>query len=66
MFWGGARPQVLIDGQLYDLGDTVQDSQIVGITRDGVTVVSQGVTFVLQPPRTAEASAQQPMMEHGR
>lgn len=66
MLWGGRRPQVLIDGKLYEIGDTVQDSEIVGITRDGVTVVNQGTTFVLRPPRAANASAQRPMMEHGR
>ncbi|MBI4323619.1 MAG: hypothetical protein HY596_05030 [Candidatus Omnitrophica bacterium] len=58
MFWGGPRPQVLIDGQLYDIGDTVGGSRIAAITREGVTVVKQGETFVLQPPAV--------MMEHGR
>ena len=58
MFWGGPRPQVLIDGQLYDIGETVGGSQIMAITREGVTVVKQGATFVLQPPSR--------MMEHGR
>lgn len=65
MWWGGQRPQVLIDGKLYEIGDTVQDSEIVEISRDGVTVVNQGTRFVLRPPRTA-VSAQGPMMEHGR
>lgn len=66
MLWGGSRPQVLIEGRIYQIGDIVQDSEIVEISREGVTVVSQGTTFVLRPPRRADASAQRPMMEHGR
>lgn len=66
MLWGGRRPQVLIDGRLYQIGDTVQHSQIMDISRDGVTVMSQGATFVLRPPATAETSPRRPMMEHGR
>ena len=57
VFWGGPRPQVLIEGRLYGIGDTVGGSQIVAITREGVTVVNQGATFVLQPLSG--------MMEHG-
>ncbi len=60
MFWGGPHPQVLIDGQLYNIGDTVGGSQIVAIAREGVTVVKQGATFVLQPPVVAGPSAEQP------
>ena len=58
VFWGGSRPQVLIDGRLYGIGDTVGGSRIVAITREGVTVVNQSATFVLQPPSV--------LMEHGR
>lgn len=58
VFWGGPRPQVLIDGRLYNIGDTVGGSRIVAITREGVTVVNQSATFVLRPPSV--------MMEHGR
>lgn len=66
MFWGGPHPQVLIEGRLYQIGDTVDESHIVEISREGVTVISQGTTFVLRPPDMAEESAQGPVMEHGR
>lgn len=37
IIWGGARPQAFIDGEVYDVGDTVQGTRIIGIDRTGVT-----------------------------
>lgn len=69
MLWGGQRPQVLIDGKLYEVGDTVQGSQIVEIGREGVAVVNQGATFVLRPPAMANTATDRSAsmgMERGR
>jgi len=60
MIWGGARPQVLIDSQLYNVGDTVQGARIVSIGREGVTVAIQGATFLLSPVQRLGMSAAQP------
>lgn len=37
IIWGGARPQAVIDGEVYDVGDTVQGTRIIGIDHTGVT-----------------------------
>jgi hypothetical protein len=53
MVWGGPRPQALIDGELYEVGDAVQGARIVAIDRNGVTVELQGSTFHLTTPSAA-------------
>ena len=48
IIWGPHRPQALIDGEVYDLGDTIHregDIHIMEIDRDGITVDVQGATF---------------------
>jgi len=49
ILWGNARPQALIDGQLYEVGDTIDGAKIIAITRDGAVLDVQGSTFVLSP-----------------
>lgn len=34
--WGGPRPQAVIDGEVYDLGDVVQGARITSIEPGGV------------------------------
>ena len=45
--WGTARPQALINGGLYEIGDTVEGARIVSIERRGVTVEAGGTRAVL-------------------
>ncbi len=54
LIWGGPRPQALINGELFDIGETVQGARIVAISRDGITVDVQGSTFVLQPKKSSQ------------
>ena len=63
MIWGGLRPQALIDGQLYKIGDVVQGARIVSITQEGVTVAIRKATFLLRP---APASPTSLLVDHGR
>lgn len=42
LMWGGARPQAVIDGEVYTIGDTVQGATIVAIDRAGITGEFQG------------------------
>lgn len=57
VIWGSYRPQALIDGALYEVGDTIQNAQIVSIDRSGVTVSVHGATFALTPLIAGEAMA---------
>lgn len=45
--WGGPRPQAVIDGDVYDVGETVGGARIVAIDQQGVTVDVQGSIFQL-------------------
>lgn len=47
--WGGPRPQAVIDGAVYDVGDTVQGAKIMAIDRTGVTGTMQGRTIRWRP-----------------
>ena len=49
IIWGSSRPQALIDGSLYEVGDTVAGAKIVSIDRAGVTVGIGRTTFTLKP-----------------
>ena len=42
IIWEANDPHVIIDGQIYRTGNTVQEMRIVTITRAGVTVEMQG------------------------
>ncbi|OGX13553.1 MAG: hypothetical protein A3I71_06150 [Omnitrophica WOR_2 bacterium RIFCSPLOWO2_02_FULL_63_16] len=56
LVWGGPRPQAVIDGAVYDVGDTVQGAKIMAIDRAGVTGTMQGRTIRWRPevPRKTE------------
>jgi len=60
MIWGGPRPQAVIDGDVYDVGDAVAGATIVKITRRGVIVDVQGTTFELTPATLNHDSAGAP------
>ena len=50
MVWGtGSAPHAIIDGEVYRVGDMMKGAKIVAITPDGVTVETQGTSFVLKP-----------------
>jgi hypothetical protein len=42
VIWGGPRPQAVIDGKVYDVGDVVQGARIRRIGPDGVITDVQG------------------------
>ena len=45
LVWGGAVPEVIIDGAVYTVGDTVHGAKVLSIDREGITVELQGSTF---------------------
>lgn len=53
--WGGPRPQAVIDGTVYDVGDTVQGARIMAIDRTGVTGTMLGRTIRWRPEASRES-----------
>ncbi len=53
LMWGGRRPQAVIDGKIYTVGETVQGVTIVAIDKTGVTGEFQGqpVRWTAEPRR---------------
>jgi len=49
IIWGSARPQAIIDGKVYDIGDVVKDAEIIGINREGITLFYKDRKFILRP-----------------
>ncbi len=58
MIWGSERPQAIIDGEVYDVGDVVEvydvgdvveEAEIIGIDREGVTLFYKDRKFILRP-----------------
>ncbi len=47
VIWGGVRPQALISGRVYEVGDTIEGARIVAIDEQGVKVAVAGATFSL-------------------
>ena len=49
MIWGSERPQAIIDGEVYDIGDVVKDAEIIGVDREGVAFFYKDRKFILRP-----------------
>ena len=47
--WGTARPQALMNGGLYEVGDVVEGARILAIQRSGVTIEVGGIRTVVRP-----------------
>ena len=56
IIWGSRRPQAVIDGDVYDVGDTVQGAKIVDIDRQGVTGEVQGQLVRWVPESLGDAA----------
>lgn len=49
LIWNSPRPQVIINGQVLDIGDEVQGFRIEAINQTGVDVSIRGVTQTVEP-----------------
>lgn len=47
VIWGGELPQAIINNKVLKIGDTIESFRIVGIDRDGVTVISGSYQYIL-------------------
>lgn len=50
IFWGIPRPQAIINRKIVSVGDTVEQTQVVAVTREGVTVSYNGEERELKLP----------------
>ena len=48
--WGGAYPQVIIDNQVYRVGETVKEVKIINISRDGLILSYQNRQYKQSGP----------------
>lgn len=50
LIWGGNIPQAIINNKVVKVGDTIQGVKIISITKDGVTVLFEGMQYSLSSP----------------
>ncbi len=55
VIWGGSRPQALIGGKLYEIGDMIGGARIVAIDHSGIQISFAGSTFSLTTAAAAMA-----------
>lgn len=48
LVWGGDEPKAIINGEIYGIGDTINDAQIIEITKEGIKVSYQGTEHLLK------------------
>ena len=49
LVWDTERPQAILDGAVYNMGDIVDSWTIVGISADGVEISFQNKIFLIEP-----------------
>ncbi len=47
--WNSSRPQAIINDQVYSEGDTLESWTITKISKEGVSVSSQNINFLIEP-----------------
>ncbi len=67
ILWSLKRPQVLLNGQILDIGDSILGAQIKLIDRDGVTLTAQGQEFriVMEKSDSTQDTSTQYNPTHG-
>jgi len=51
LIWGGKFPQAIINNKVVKTGDTVENSQVLSIEKDGVTILFENNQFKLPAPK---------------
>lgn len=47
LVWGGRYPQVIINGRVLRIGDSIEGAMVKDINRKGVVLIYKGVEFTL-------------------
>jgi len=56
LVWNTDRPQAIINGQIFAIGDIIEDSKIVDIHKDGIDVLFLNKLFTIQIEQTITQS----------
>jgi hypothetical protein len=56
VIWGGRFPQVIINNKILGIGDSIEEIEIVGIEKKGITLSFAGRTVILPTPGNAPVS----------
>jgi hypothetical protein len=49
LVWNTDRPQAIINDQVFNIGDTIDSWTITAIEKAGISVVSNNITFLIEP-----------------
>jgi len=49
LIWNTDRPQAIVNNQVVNLGDFIQEWKITGISKAGIAISCQDVTFLIEP-----------------
>lgn len=49
MVWNSDKPEAIIEGQVFQLGDEVREAKIIEITKDGVKLLYKGKIITARP-----------------
>lgn len=50
IFWGSSMPQAIINNKIVKIGDTIEEAQIIGIEKNGVSVLFDNQRYNLAVP----------------
>ena len=50
LLWGNARPQAIINRRILSVGDTIEQAEILAVSKEGVTVLYNGREVQLKLP----------------
>lgn len=56
LVWNTDRPQAIINGEIFGIGDTIENSKIVNIHRDGIDVMVSNMLFTITIEQTLTQS----------
>ena len=49
MVWNSPRPQAIINGEIFNIGESIKGATIIEINREGVVFVFEGEKVILKP-----------------
>ena len=56
MVWNSDKPEAIIEGQVFQLGDEIREAKIIEITKDGVKLLYKGKIITAKPRMALETS----------
>lgn len=66
LVWGGLQPKAIINDQIYGVDDVINNSRIVAIERDGITVDYNGSTLFYSLPNILNPGAEDSLSQQAQ